>query len=235
MRRDSRAVLRTSDTTAPAGFAAAGIKPARLPPVEAAQPKAELLYAPQHQEHGYDQTLGTGEWTELPRGSGRNSPPRIKTCGPHTGPGPIEVRPHAPALPDVDYMAAVLGFVHQHGIFQNARQFRLFLGEHGIVDPATGGPILEPLLRPVLQKVRIEDPSLWTTGTPKRWTVRSPERRTPRTRTTPSTARTCPAGQETGPASETADSGVGIPGAVTGPTPSLREDLTTALAGLTHE
>ncbi|MFD3883599.1 hypothetical protein ACFWR0_37925, partial [Streptomyces microflavus] len=59
-------------------------------------------------------------------------------------------------LPDLDYRSAVEAFVQQRGAFPDARQFGLFLALYDITDPATGGPLPEALLEPVVDELRLQ-------------------------------------------------------------------------------
>ncbi|WP_327713643.1 DUF2637 domain-containing protein (plasmid) [Streptomyces sp. NBC_00464] len=135
--------------TGPAGLAAASIEPALLPPAPAqamaqaaaaveTAPQPELVGAPQH-------VLAAGEANEA--AAQLVAPVRTEpsqNTG-HVGEG------EQPALPEVDYNDAVLGYRNQFGQLPNARQFGLFLAQYGVVDPVTGGVLPEGLLRPVLQ------------------------------------------------------------------------------------
>ncbi|MEU9061746.1 DUF2637 domain-containing protein [Streptomyces sp. NPDC048430] len=136
--------------TAPAGLAAAGIEPALLPPAPAAvETERELVPA-----HAHARALDAGESFDRAGGDHDALPQEARANSFEAA------EPELPMLPDVDYVEAVQGYITQYGTFPNARQFGLFLAEYAITDPATGGPLPEALLRPVLHEVKLAYPSL---------------------------------------------------------------------------
>ncbi len=134
--------------TGPAGLAAAGIEPALLPPAPA--PAVAVETAPQPELAGArPHVLAVGETNEAvaPLVEPVRSEPSQDAERTDEG--------EQPALPDIDYNEAVLGYHNQFGKLPNARQFGLFLAHYGVVDPVTGGVLPEGQLRPVLQDFKM--------------------------------------------------------------------------------
>ncbi len=146
--------------TAPAGLAAAGIEPQVLPaPEQSAAPALE----PQAQElaeaQGPTDTRKPAEVEDLPN-QWFAATQQVTYQG---GYDPTYV----PEQAEADLAAAFHAYTTQHGDSPNARQFALYLADHGITDPETGGPLSEAVLRPALQELRREHPTPMDVVDPK--------------------------------------------------------------------
>jgi hypothetical protein len=62
-------------------------------------------------------------------------------------------QPELQAVPAVDYADACRAYIEQHGAFPDAGQLAAFLAQYGLTDPATGGPLAEAQLEPVLAEL----------------------------------------------------------------------------------
>ncbi|MEU4497008.1 DUF2637 domain-containing protein [Streptomyces sp. NPDC023998] len=62
-------------------------------------------------------------------------------------------QPERQDLPAVDYGDACRAYIEQHGVVPDASQLAAFLAQYGLTDPATGGPLTEALLEPVLAEL----------------------------------------------------------------------------------
>ncbi|MFJ2094733.1 DUF2637 domain-containing protein [Streptomyces sp. NPDC087901] len=137
--------------TGPAGLAAAGIEPSLLPPAPA--PGLVAVEAPQAQQPelvgARQHVLAAGESDQVAASPAEPAPP-IVWEGTESS-----VEGDQPALPDIDYNDAVLGYHNQFGELPNARQFGLFLAQYGVFDPLTGGVLPEGQLRPVLHDFKV--------------------------------------------------------------------------------
>ncbi|WP_043242491.1 DUF2637 domain-containing protein [Streptomyces violaceusniger] len=131
--------------TAPAGLAAAGLEPFTV-----------------SVDRADDQPLVTQPDTEHQRALDTREITTTATGPEELGPAPDPVNGSLPATAGqtptpsvIDFYEAVHAYVAQYGSFPNAHQFGFFLHDaYNVTDPATGGPVAEEQLRPVLQELR---------------------------------------------------------------------------------
>ncbi|MFJ2095520.1 hypothetical protein ACIOEW_40905, partial [Streptomyces sp. NPDC087901] len=131
-----------------------GIEPALLPPApaQAAAPAAAVAVetAPQ------PELVGARQHVLAEEESHEAAPPLAEPVRTeYREDAGSAVEGEKPALPEIDYDEAILGYASQFGELPNARQFGLFLAKYGVVDPATGGVLPEVLLRPVLHEFKV--------------------------------------------------------------------------------
>ncbi|WP_328665593.1 DUF2637 domain-containing protein [Streptomyces sp. NBC_00322] len=62
-------------------------------------------------------------------------------------------QPEQQDVPAVDYGDACRAYIEQHGAFPDPGQLAAFLAQYGVSDPATGSPLAEALLEPVLTEL----------------------------------------------------------------------------------
>ncbi|WP_333733765.1 DUF2637 domain-containing protein [Streptomyces sp. IBSBF 3010] len=146
--------------TGPAGLAAAGIEPALLPPAPALPGVADEGVVndsdrvPVTAAAAVDVAVGG-----RPVGSSGAGPSQIEASAPvvtgrqFVDAGEQEEQQSVVALPDIDYRDAVQGYLAQFGRFPDAVQLGSFLAQYGVVG-ATGDPLPEALLGPVLDGIR---------------------------------------------------------------------------------
>ncbi|MFJ3091523.1 DUF2637 domain-containing protein [Streptomyces sp. NPDC086838] len=125
--------------TGPAGLAAAGIEPALLP----AQPFQRAA-----DEGPVNDSGRVAAAAAIAVEGGRPMESR------GAEPGEQEGRRSEAVLPEVDYEDAVRGYLFQFGRLPDVGQFSSFLAHYGVMDPATGDPLPEALLGPVLAYLR---------------------------------------------------------------------------------
>ncbi len=134
--------------TGPAGLAAAGIEEPIRTALERDGATGEALVL----TIGHQRAGERGTEAEYPVAAGREV--SAAGLGGHMQQA-AAVAPE-PVLPDVDYLAAVEGYVAQRGHFPDAEQFGLFLAQYGVVGLSTRGPLPGTLLGPVLDTLWIE-------------------------------------------------------------------------------
>jgi hypothetical protein len=130
--------------TGPAGLAAADIE-VPIFTVERTDTELEAQHPSDHAHavHPRERAEAAGHQEQTQQQAATNETPAQEAAAPTD---------KAEAM---DYFEALHTYVAQHGSFPNARQFGLFLlADYGITDPATGGPLTEAQLRPVLQELR---------------------------------------------------------------------------------
>ncbi|WP_310727930.1 DUF2637 domain-containing protein [Streptomyces sp. N2A] len=143
--------------TAPAGLAAAGIdEPLQFFTALQAE-ETPMVIAPAgraHQEDGDgDAVESVGEASLPPQMA---SPTPADQAVAHAGSEEAtDASPVAPSATPSQLAAAYEDYVRRYGSSPNSRQFSVFVADvYGIVDPATGGPLTEAELRPVVQELR---------------------------------------------------------------------------------
>ncbi|MEW1616555.1 DUF2637 domain-containing protein, partial [Streptomyces sp. NPDC088744] len=137
--------------TAPAGLAAAGIEKPEHVTAERVDAVSAAALSIGHQR--------AGEWADAARQpaevDGDPTVSEAEAVRETSQPQPQLVS----VLPPADYVAAAEAFVQQYGVFPDARQFGLFLALYDIIDPSTGGPLPEELLKVLIDEFRIQDPA----------------------------------------------------------------------------
>ncbi|MFD8549810.1 DUF2637 domain-containing protein [Streptomyces sp. NPDC059649] len=143
--------------TAPAGLAAADIDEP-LPFFTALQAdETPVAIAPAGRAHHEDRDSGelSGDAPLRPGTPPPTPSATAETVAPAQPEQVTEALPAAHSTTPSRLAAAYEDYVSTHGSSPNARQFGVFAaGVYGIVDPATGGPLTEEELRPVLQELR---------------------------------------------------------------------------------
>ncbi|MFE1776423.1 hypothetical protein, partial [Streptomyces sp. NPDC059008] len=138
--------------TAPAGLAAAGIEPQVLPaPEQSAAPALEPRAQEPAEAQGPTDAPKPAEAEDLPN-------QWFAASQQVTYQGDYDPT-YVPEQAEADLADAFHAYTAQHGHSPNARQFALYLADHGITDPETGGPLSEAVLRPALQEQRREHPT----------------------------------------------------------------------------
>ncbi|MXG30471.1 hypothetical protein GRQ63_33490, partial [Streptomyces sp. YIM 132580] len=139
--------------TAPAGLAAAGIQEPEIITVERVDTGGEPVMSIGRQRAGE-------EATEAQQAAAAAGAVPVVSEAEAVREADLQVQPESvPVLPDLDYVAAVEAFVQQRGAFPDARQFGLFLALHDVTDPATGAPLPEALMEPVVDWLRLQYPA----------------------------------------------------------------------------
>ncbi|MFJ7062608.1 DUF2637 domain-containing protein [Streptomyces microflavus] len=133
--------------TAPAGLAAAGIEEPEHVTLERIDAGSEPVLSIGRQR--------AGEWADETQVSSQVAG-KLSVVGEAEAVRETSELQPVPVLPDLDYVAAAEAFVQQRGGFPDARQFGLFLALYDITDPATGGPLPEGLLEPVVDELRLQ-------------------------------------------------------------------------------